>query len=163
MAYFGCINRSSNPPEPPELRNYLYKWNFKNSLFDTLNNTEFGIYGGATQNQNGITFSESNQYGKVLTPITMNNKTIELDVASFDASSQDTNISIIMNTNYNSPYYNTGALRWSNINQFWGCYLSEYKSSPKRKWTSWGNNLSRTFFSGKTIKITTYKKRGSGL
>lgn len=129
----------------------IYNWDFRNSLIDTISGTEFAIYGGATQGQNGITFSNSNQYGKVLTPINMNNKTLELDVASFDASSQNTNISVIMNTNFSNPYYNTGALRWSNSNNYWGCYLDNNGNS--RAWSKWSDGLDKTFFSGKTVKI----------
>lgn len=130
----------------------IYNWDFTNSLIDTVNGTEFAIFGGATQGQNGITFSNSNQFGKVLTPINMNNKTLELDVASFDASSQDTDISVIMNTNFSNPYYNTGALRWSNSNNYWGCYL-ENDGRTWRYWSKWADGLDKTFFSGKTIKI----------
>lgn len=150
MAFFRCKSLGS-PPEPQH--NYLYKWDFTKSLVDEVNNIEFGIYGGATQDSNGITFSGSNQYGKVLTPILMNGKTIELDVASFDASDETHNISIIMNASYVNPYYNTGSLRWSSNNNYWGAFLYDNMANFNRTWSKWADALSKTFFNGKTIKI----------
>lgn len=70
MAYFGCINKSSSPPTPPE-PNYLYKWDFTKSvdpLVDEIEGKTFAIYANNNHspylNENGINFiGQSAGYG----------------------------------------------------------------------------------------------------
>lgn len=137
----------------------LYKWDFTKSLVDEINGVNFVIQKGITQNENGLNFTKMDSYGYIDHPLYVDNKIIEIDVVSYNASGYGTgtnnNVSFIMNTTNNSSgksgYYNTGILRYKQ-GTGWGYYLNTSDSSQNREWGLWGLT-DIDAISGKTIRI----------
>lgn len=165
MAYFGCINKSSSPPTPPE-PNYLYKWDFTKTvdpLVDEIQGAAITLRSGAQISNNGVSFTERG-HCIVLPTLSENffiDKVIELDIAKFDFKGNErTDINFFVVPN-DTNYADTCILCWMNNTQWsvWGA--TSTSGTGRRASSSFNSNLNRNSFDDKTIKLTT-KRPTSG-
>lgn len=120
--------------------NFLYDWDFTESLTDKRSGMTATV-SGATQDENGLTFSAVRQYCN-LGSVMAKSRRIEIDVASMVLSGTDVNHRFVL---WKSANASEGVLIWSTKNQKWGCY----KNSAWKLFTLTDLNL----MSGKTVTI----------
>lgn len=95
----------------------LYDWDFTTSLVDSVRGAEATV-SGATQNENGLTFSSASQTC-ALGDVVAKNRRIEIDIASMAISGTSNNHALVtLNTSNDSQ----GLLFWSQKGKAWGCY-----------------------------------------
>jgi len=145
-------------PDPPE-HDYLYKWDFTQSLVDEIQGLEAQLKGGASIDGNGLLF-DAGKERVYLGKIDMGGKTIEIDVANFDfKGSNSYHIRFLINCNRTDDLnaYGMGSLifRAGSGYNYWSCYSWIANTGrSKRGWgNAWSNSWDRNILNGKTVKV----------
>ena len=146
--------------------NYLYNWDFTQSLIDSVSGQEAVLGAGnghsnATRDENGLSFNEATQY-LYLGQISPVGKTFEIDVASLDfKGSTSSHIRFFTNAQYTtSNSVGLGCICWKS-GEGWRSYGWTSSSGTNRAWSAnyWSQDLAGTTsevinaFSGKTVKV----------
>lgn len=136
----------------------IYSWDFTKSLTDTVSG-KVTTLNGATQSQNGLTFSNSLDYADCGNNIMGRNKTIEIDFGNMTSDFSNIN----------------GIFFWVTIPEAhgfgWNNKVNNYGGFWNTEWVNLDNTLSKNNFANSTLKITIdvngvvryYKKTEEGI
>lgn len=166
MAYFRC--KFNEPPEPPI--NYLYNWDFTQSLTDKIAKKPATLYEGASRNSNGVNFTDKFQQIMIKDICDLRGKTIEVDMGevnykggSISTTTQFIQVPIFDNSGSNhSRTRGYSLLAYNGSNACWSSYGSAegFNSLNSRQWANaYSQDLSgattdvMNAFSNKTIKL----------
>lgn len=145
---------------------YLYNWDFTQSLIDSVNGVEVSLgaadgHNNATRDSNGLSFTEPTQYAYfgAISPV---GKTFEIDVSNFDFKGM-TNHHIRFFTNAQfttSSSKGLGCICWK-YGEGWKSYGWTDETGTSLAWSSnfWSADLTGTTtdvinaFNGKTVKV----------
>ena len=119
MAYFGCVNKSSSPPEPQH--DYLYKWDFTKSLVDEVQGVEAVLNNGATRDSGGVHIDNYGGKSVYLLDTFSNGYTLEIDFGEVYDSHADSPVNgynMVINFPYNTSDYGFRYYRRSDITRF---------------------------------------------
>lgn len=149
MALFRYASKLKKADE----HDYLYKWDFTKSLVDEIQGKEVILKNGLTRNNQGLIFNQATQIA-TLGEISLDGKTIEIDVPSFDCKA---NASYHMRflTNTNNPSDNgTGALIYRNKSKYnqWGAFGYTENAYSVCTWSHYGLT-GENALDNKTVKI----------
>lgn len=176
--------QETTPPEPPTPEpDYLYKWDFRNSMIDEIEGAEIELFNGATRDSNGINISGNRQAAKWLDGIDLRGKTLEIEMGAVDfkpANSQLTSNDIgfiatpkKVNTSSSSPWTRYASPLYYRRSTGFGCYgaanydnITQATSLNWSMYTETGNLTGNTknvfnYFSNKNIKIITSDDGGT--
>ena len=135
--------------ETTETGSILYNWDFTNN---NLTDSVKGVVAttNATQQENGLAYTANSMWIKLgESSYNMQNKTVEIDVASMTAGtdiSKYARLFCIASTNTTQTNAKTCAFLWGNSTRKWDLYSG----------TSWGDSygdIAIDFFSGKTVQL----------
>ena len=141
---------------------YLYNWDLTTSLIDSVSSQEITLGAGSgksapTRGSGGLVFNDATQYA-YLGNISLDGKTIEIDVDSFDFKGSTSNhIRFLMGQVATADNKGYGPIIWKTATG-WTAYGQN--SSNARTWSG-GTYISGTSsdvinaFNGKTLKLVT--------
>lgn len=149
MAYFKCKGEVGENPE------YLYKWDFTKSLTDEVQGVTATLVWNASQDSAGVHFLHYlDAMNMSPSPINMNGKTIEIDIASFVfAGDIAHHVRFIMNLPGNTDRgYGTGMLIRRSTNLKWNTFLPNSQATNYNWGSSW--NIQDSDLNGHTLKMS---------
>lgn len=149
-----------NVPTGPDI-NYLYDWDFTQSLVDKVESQTAVLLKDATRDTDGIHFYTRFDGCKLFDSIDLIGKTIEIDISSMDK--KGTNGALITHSRddaYGTTDTGCTSIEYGYYNGTWGAYGPKIVTPTDQTFQKYDNNIGPEFFEGKTLKIV-YVNDGS--